>query len=86
MSAETERKAAKCMQSQASENDMYTRMILTYISIVSNIMNNTNLDRWDEWHPLRNALPFWVTLIGNGTWNVNFKFSAVAEAIFSPNS
>jgi len=45
MSAETERKAAKCMQSQASENDMYTRMILTYISIVSNIMNNTNLDR-----------------------------------------
>jgi len=33
------------MQSQASEKDMYTRTILTYISIVSNIMNNTNLDR-----------------------------------------
>jgi len=45
-----------------------------------------DLDRWDEWHPLRNALTFWVTLIGNGTWNINFKFSAVAKAIFSPNS
>jgi hypothetical protein len=38
---------------------------------------NKYLDRWYEWHPLRNSLSFRVTLIGHWTWNINFDLRTV---------